>query len=229
MDWRSASLGALAGGALVYAALQFPWGKRAARPAEPEAAKPLSRGGAAALPGSVASSGLREVPEDAWFVGVYEALGVAVTPYAKRRGCPRQGNLCPSVRSLIVLRPGVSEASVAGLQSEFSHVWVMFDFDANTRPKSSRKGGEMGVPSKVRPPGLTPGSGLSDRSRGALATRTPHRPNPIGLSLVSLAGVSSRRVRWPPGSASGPLRRCVVLDVRGLDLVDGTPILDVKP
>lgn len=89
------------------------------------------------------------------------------------------------------------EHSLDGLD-EFSHVWLLFLFDQNT-PGSTPK-------AKVYPPRL------GGTPTGLFATRSPHRPNPIGLTLCRLDGVKGSR-----------------LSLSGVDLVDGTCILDVKP
>ncbi|KAL1420896.1 hypothetical protein MTO96_004272 [Rhipicephalus appendiculatus] len=86
---------------------------------------------------------------------------------------------------------------------KFSHVWLLSVFDRNTRKEGSR---EFAYRSKVQPPRL------GGQTWGVLASRSPHRPCPVGLTLARLHSVQ--------GS---------VLHLSGVDLVDGTPILDVKP
>jgi tRNA-Thr(GGU) m(6)t(6)A37 methyltransferase TsaA len=83
----------------------------------------------------------------------------------------------------------------------FSHVWVLFVFHQNTN-----LGSRKAVPSKIAPPRL------SGKKVGCLSTRTPHRPNPIGLSVVKLRAVHNNSV-----------------ELSGIDFVDGTPVLDIKP
>lgn len=97
--------------------------------------------------------------------------------------------------------------SLVGLDS-FSHVWLSFVFHLDKHAQSSRSGIPAAgvVKSKVSPPRL------QGEKRGLFATRSPHRPVPIGLSLVRLAAVEES-----------------TLIFTGVDLVDGTPILDVKP
>lgn len=120
-------------------------------------------------------------------------IGVIRTPFVKRAGTPRQGLVCPSGRGKLVLDVHVS---LDGLD-QFSHVWLIFDFHANTN---------VATVTKVSPP-----RGYGDRV-GWVATRSPHRLNPIGLSLAKLDQV-----------AGGELRLSAV------DLCDGTPVYDVKP
>lgn len=127
-------------------------------------------------------------------------IGVVRSPYRQRHGTPRQ----PGFQSdrehgtgagTVELFPHrVAEAALDDLDG-FERVWLISLFHLN----GSR------VRPRVRPPRGGP-------LRGVLATRSPHRPNGLGLSAVRLVGV-----------------RGLVLDVEDLDLIDGTPILDVKP
>ena len=127
-------------------------------------------------------------------------IGTVVSPYTKRMGTPRQGMLVPSSRGFIQFSSTLSPEAVDGID-EYSHIWVIFAFHANTSLATSKK-------SKIRPPRA---GGIKV---GQLATRSPHRPNALGLSLVKMD-------RWEPS-----LRR---LHISALDLVDGTPVYDVKP
>ena len=131
-------------------------------------------------------------------------------PVARLRGCypekfgvPRQPGLVASARGTVVFEPEYRrEEAVRGLEG-FSHVWLVWVFD-------QVPDGEERL--SVRPPRL----GGNDKL-GVFATRSPFRPNRIGLSVVKLE-------RVVPESGDGP-----VLEVSGVDLVDGTAILDVKP
>lgn len=127
-------------------------------------------------------------------------IGTIVSPYTKRMGTPRQGALVPSSRGFVQFSKLVSPEAVDGID-EYSHIWVIFGFHANTSLATSKK-------SKVRPPR---GGGIKV---GQLATRSPHRPNDLGLSLVKME-------RWEPST-----RR---LYISALDLVNGTPVYDIKP
>jgi tRNA-Thr(GGU) m(6)t(6)A37 methyltransferase TsaA len=127
-------------------------------------------------------------------------IGTIVSPYAKRMGTPRQGALVPSSRAFIQFASSLSPESVDGID-EYSHIWVVFGFHANTSLATSKK-------TKVRPPR---GGGIKV---GQLATRSPHRPNDLGLSLVKME-------RWEPST-----RR---LYISALDLINGTPVYDIKP
>ena len=118
-------------------------------------------------------------------------------------GIPRQSGLVESLRAEVVFAPAyrVPEA-VRGLE-DFSHIWLIWEFSQTRR--------ETWSPT-VRPPRLG-----GNRRVGVFATRSPFRPNSLGLSAVRLERVE-------PDTPQGP-----VLHVSGADLLDGTPIYDVKP
>ena len=116
-------------------------------------------------------------------------------------GLPRQASLAPSLRSKIVFEPPfrIAEA-LRGLEG-FSHVWLIWEFSESE-----------GWSPTVRPPRLG-----GNVRMGVFATRSPFRPNPIGLSSVRLEAIED-------DGANGK-----VLVVTGADLMDGTPIYDIKP
>ena len=118
-------------------------------------------------------------------------------------GIPRQSGLVEELTAQIVFTPDyrVPEA-VRGLE-EFSHIWLVWQFSGAVRESWSPT---------VRPPRLG-----GNTRMGVFATRSPFRPNAIGLSCVRLLKVE-------PNTPQGP-----VLTVAGADLMDGTPILDIKP
>lgn len=125
------------------------------------------------------------------------------TCYPQKFGVPRQSGLVPGARGRLVFEPPFRNAeSVRGLDG-FSHVWLIWLFSEHL--------GEGWNPT-VRPPRLGGNVRL-----GVFATRAPYRPNPVGLSAVRLEGVEMH-------PQDGP-----VLHLSGIDLVDGTPILDIKP
>lgn len=135
---------------------------------------------------------------------------VLVTPIAhvesgftEKFGIPRQSGLVEELEARVVFEPEyrVKEA-FRGLE-EFSHLWLIWEFSQSVRESWSPT---------VRPPRLG-----GNRRMGVFATRSPFRPNPIGLSCVRL-----KEVRWE--EALGP-----VLLVAGADLLDGTPVFDIKP
>lgn len=124
-------------------------------------------------------------------------IGYLESCYKDKFGVPRQSGLVPSATARLKIRADLQpEQSLQGLEG-FSHVWLIWIFHEN---KSAR------FHAKVHPPRL------GGENLGLFATRTPHRPNPIGLSLVELVSVEKDGII-----------------VSGVDLMDGTPILDLKP
>lgn len=118
-------------------------------------------------------------------------------------GLPRQSGLVASLAARIVFEPEYrQEAAFRGLEG-FSHVWLIWGFSENGRSRWS---------ATVKPPRLG-----GNRKMGVFATRSPFRPNGLGLSSVKLEGIE-----WD--EKQGP-----VLNVTGADLMDGTPIYDLKP
>lgn len=125
------------------------------------------------------------------------------TPYQDKFGVPRQPGLAPSAQGRVIFEPDFRrEEAVRGLE-EFSHLWIVFHFDQVK---------EEEVRLSVRPPRLG-----GNEKAGVFATRSPFRPNRIGLSVCKLEGIDR-------GGEDAP-----VLVLSGVDLVDGTAVLDVKP
>ena len=118
-------------------------------------------------------------------------------------GVPRQSGLADALESTIVFEPEFRNPDALRGIEEFSHIWLIWQFDRALRD---------GWSPTVLPPKL------GGKSRvGVFATRSPFRPNSIGLSSVRLTGVELQ-------TKNGP-----ILHVAGADLVDGTPIFDIKP
>ncbi len=125
------------------------------------------------------------------------------TEFTDKFGIPRQSGLVSSLRGEIVFEPQFrSMDAIRGLE-EFSHIWLLWEFS-----KAKREGYAL----TVTPPRL----GGKER-KGVFATRAPYRPNSIGLSSVKLEGIYFDETRGP------------VLVVSGADLLNGTPIYDIKP
>ncbi|MDO4573241.1 MAG: tRNA (N6-threonylcarbamoyladenosine(37)-N6)-methyltransferase TrmO [Clostridia bacterium] len=123
--------------------------------------------------------------------------------FSSRFGIPRQSGLAPSLLSEIVFETAYrDENALRGLEG-YSHIWLIWGFSESRR--------ETWLP-MVKPPRLG-----GNRRMGVFATRSPYRPNPLGLSCVRLEAIQKR-----PGLGS-------VLHVSGADLMDGTPIYDIKP
>ena len=130
-------------------------------------------------------------------------IAVIRTEFPEKFGVPRQSGLASGLRGRIVFNKEYRDPDAfRGLQ-DFSHLWLIWEFSCNRHSEWHPT---------VRPPRLGGNS-----SMGVFATRSPYRPNPIGLSCVQLESIEY-------DSPDAP-----VLIVRGADLVDGTPIYDVKP
>ncbi|MCK5639819.1 MAG: tRNA (N6-threonylcarbamoyladenosine(37)-N6)-methyltransferase TrmO [Gammaproteobacteria bacterium] len=129
-------------------------------------------------------------------------IGIIHSCYKEKFGIPRQPGQVPAAKATLELLPPYDrEEALEGLEG-FSHIWISFVFHQAQR--------EQWKP-MVRPPRLG-----GNKRVGVFASRSPFRPNPIGLSLVELDGI---------GKENGKL----LLHIRGIDLVDGTPVLDIKP
>ncbi len=164
-----------------------------------------------------------------------QTIGTIVSPYTKRMGTPRQGALVPSGRGYVQLT-NIPMECLEGMEG-YSHAWIIFSFHANTNidanihtdvnsshnnhrsndnyltnnNRNSSSSTRRMIPlskTKIRPPR---GNGIKV---GMLATRSPHRPNNIGLSLVRISHLDVKYKR---------------LHITALDLVHGTPVYDIKP
>lgn len=131
-----------------------------------------------------------------------QPIGIIHSCFKEKFGIPRQPGLAPAAEATLeLLPPWNREEAVRGLGA-FSHVWILFLF---------HRAAEQGWKPTVRPPRLG-----GNRRIGVYASRSPFRPNPIGLSAVELARIERRDGR-------------LLLRLRGVDLLDGTPVLDIKP
>lgn len=140
----------------------------------------------------------REEPENENVITL-PYIGIIKTNFPEKRGTPRQPGICSESVAKLTLNNEVftnPEHSLEGLD-EFSHMWILYHFHKNDSTH---------IRAKVAPPRL---NGLRT---GVYATRSPHRPSPIGLSLVKVEQVEDRTVYFS-----------------GVDMVDGTPVLDIKP
>ncbi len=129
-------------------------------------------------------------------------IGIIHSPYKEKFGVPRQSNLTPNTISYITFLEEFQNPDCFRGIEEYSHLWLVWNFSENTAGKWSPT---------VRPPRLG-----GNTRKGVFATRSPFRPNPIGLSCVLLDHID-----YLP---TGP-----VLYIRGADLMDQTPIYDIKP
>lgn len=129
-------------------------------------------------------------------------IGYVESPYKEKFAIPRQPGLVPSAKGKIVLEPPYNQSALVKGIEQFSHLWVIFNFHATQ---------QQGWKPLVRPPRLG-----GNKKIGVLATRSTFRPNPIGMSAVKLDDVTHKN-------------STVELHISSFDLLDKTPILDIKP
>lgn len=132
----------------------------------------------------------------------FTPIGIIHSPFKEKFGVPRQPGIAPAARATLELLPPYDRDEALEGLTGFSHVWIVFVFHATAA---------QGWHPTVRPPRL----GGNVRV-GVFASRSTFRPNPIGLSVVELAGFGREDDK-------------LVLHLRGADLIDGTPVLDIKP
>lgn len=125
------------------------------------------------------------------------------TDFTSKFGIPRQSGLVDELEATIVFEPEYRNPDALRGIEEYSHLWLLWQF--------SECAGKEWTPT-VRPPRLG-----GNKRMGVFATRSPFRPNPIGLSSVKLLGVEKTE------------KHGFILRVSGADLLDGTPIYDIKP
>lgn len=131
-----------------------------------------------------------------------QPIGIVHSCFPEKFGIPRQAGLVEEARATLELLPPFdAPETVRGLEG-FSHIWLLFIFHAHMA---------SGWKPTVRPPRLG-----GNKRLGVFATRSPFRPNPIGLSAVGLERIETNKGR-------------ALLHLRGADLLDGTPVLDIKP
>ena len=132
-----------------------------------------------------------------------EVIAHIHTDFENKFGLPRQSGLVEGLKGEIVFEPKYRNPDAVRGLADFSHLWLIWEFS-----KAKRDGWSA----TVRPPRL----GGNERM-GVFATRSPFRPNPLGLSCVKLEKVEIDAARGP------------VMTVSGIDMLDGTPIYDIKP
>lgn len=129
-------------------------------------------------------------------------IGHVISPYKEKFAVPRQPGLIQDGDGQLVLYSPYNHVdTVRGLE-QFSHLWLLFIFHQTA---------QHGWHPLVRPPRLG-----GNEKMGVFATRSTFRPNPIGMSLVELKGIKTKE-------------NAVILELGSLDLVDNTPIIDIKP
>ena len=130
----------------------------------------------------------------------FTPIGTIRTPYPQKFGIARQSGLVPAACGVIKLNPQFSINAIRGLDG-FDYLWVQFIFHQTI---------DEGFSELVRPPRL--GGKIK---QGVFATRSPHRPNAIGLSLVKIEKIEYDKQ--------------INIHISGVDFLDGTPVLDIKP
>ena len=139
-----------------------------------------------------------------------------ITPIARfhsafpsKFGIPRQSGIVDELRGCIIFEPTYRNADALRGLDGFDYLWILWEFSAN---KSARERGASSWQPTVRPPLLG-----GNTQMGVFATRSPYRPNPLGLSSVRIERIELTETEGP------------VIHVLGADLMDGTPIYDIKP
>jgi tRNA (adenine37-N6)-methyltransferase len=131
-----------------------------------------------------------------------QAIGVIHSCFTEKFGIPRQPGIVPSATARLELLPPYNRLEMVRGLDEFSHIWVHFLFHQTVAE---------GWKPTVRPPRL------GGRKRvGVFASRSPHRPNHMGLSVVKLMAVTHEN-------------GCIFLELSGIDFLDRTPVFDIKP
>jgi tRNA-Thr(GGU) m(6)t(6)A37 methyltransferase TsaA len=178
--------------------LLFPPGADSAQPAPSE--KSPGKGEDSRMRGTPSQSVAARIGTsgEASATFTFHSIGVVRSPFAERAAAPRQARVAAGVDARIELFAGHRYEDALQDLGAWQYLWVLFVFHKNVEE-------QRGWKPKVLPPRAT-------EKHGVFATRSPHRPNPIGLSAVRLVRVDG-----------------LVIHVRDVDLLDGTPVLDLKP
>lgn len=139
--------------------------------------------------------------DDAHNTHTIEVIGTIRSPFKEKFGIPRQAGLVADIEADLVMNPPFDQPAMFDGLSGFSHIWLSFVFHQAVA---------QGWREKVRPPRLG-----GNRQVGVFASRAPFRPNHLGLSVVRLLDIDQ---------TNG-----VTLRIAGSDLLDGTPVVDIKP
>jgi tRNA-Thr(GGU) m(6)t(6)A37 methyltransferase TsaA len=132
----------------------------------------------------------------------FDIIGQVNSPYKEKFAIPRQPGLVDAAKATITLSGDANNAELVRDLEQFSHIWVLFIFHGTQ---------EQGWKPLVRPPRLG-----GNKKVGVLATRSTFRPNPIGMSVVKLDKIAM-------------IDKQVILHISAVDLLDKTPIVDIKP
>ena len=132
----------------------------------------------------------------------YTPIGIIESCFSEKFGAPRQSGLVPAATAQICIHEKFARKEAWADLNHFSHIWIIYDF--NRIPKTH-------VKMTARPPRLG-----GNQRVGVFASRSPYRPNTIGLSSAYLESVCYQQEK-------------VILKVSNIDLISGTPVLDIKP
>lgn len=132
----------------------------------------------------------------------FDAIAIIESPYREKFAIPRQPNLVSAAKGKVILIGEANNQELVRDIEQFSHLWLLFVFHGTQA---------QGWKPLVRPPRLG-----GNVKTGVLATRSTFRPNPIGMSVVKLDKIVTQKKQ-------------TVLHISGLDLLNGTPIIDIKP
>lgn len=133
-------------------------------------------------------------------------IGVIHTCFTEKFGVPRQSLMVNEARGVIKLDPQYAHPDTVLHLEEFSHLWIVYLFHKSQNANHPEKWTNTIIPPRIDAP----------KKVGVYASRSPHRPNPIGLSVVKLEKISQ-------------VDGCVEIEVSGVDILDGSPLLDIKP
>jgi tRNA-Thr(GGU) m(6)t(6)A37 methyltransferase TsaA len=133
----------------------------------------------------------------------YPPIGFISTCFKEKFGVPRQSGMVPEARAILKLNNIPDYKRALGHLEDFSHLWIIFVFHKHTEQKWKPT---------IRPPRVD-----APRDIGVFASRSPHRPNPIGMSAVKLESID-----WEA-------RGGIEIHLSGVDFLDQTPVLDIKP
>jgi tRNA-Thr(GGU) m(6)t(6)A37 methyltransferase TsaA len=136
-------------------------------------------------------------------------IGYHRAPLSQKFGAPRQPNLVALTSAIEMLAPYDTPAAFEGLEA-FSHIWISWQFHHNYRHKDNNQANSS-FRAQVRPPRLG-----GNQKIGVFASRSMYRPSALGLSVVKLERIEIVQGR-------------VLLIIKGADMIDGTPIIDIKP
>ena len=134
---------------------------------------------------------------------IVRPIGIVRSPFPDKFGVPRRSGLIKNLKAIIELTPEFSLPGIEKGLSGFSHLWVIFQFHKYAIKKSWSP--------TVRPPRLG-----GNKKMGVFASRSPQRPNFIGMSAVKIEEIVRKKNR-------------VYIHISGIDMIDNTPVLDIKP